>query len=838
MKYPRLLRLAWRESRGSRGRLLLLMASITLGVAALTGVRSFSTVLLRAVNENSKALLGADLVLKSFQRPSPEAEAFALSLPGEKAREISFLSMVSFPESGRTRLVQIRALDGGFPFYGTLVSDPPQAAAEYQRDGTALVDHSLMTQLKVSVGQHIKIGGLELRIAGAVDQIPGESPVSEMIAPRVFLPRRFAEESGLLQIGSRASYRIYYRTAADVEHLLSTERMQLDRFHYIGQTAGERSKAVGDVIRNISTFLALSSCFALLLGALGVFSSAAVFSREKLPTVAILRALGAGSTAAAGIFEIQVLTASFCAGLLGVAGGWLLEQCLPLIFRELLPVDVLPRFSLTNAAEGILVGVLVGVSSTWILLSRLRVVPAAAVLRLQSDDILPPDPVRFVRLAVCGGAAALLMILQAESLRRGLEYFCGAVAAGLVFWAAGKIVLRLSQVLARDVLPYSIRQGVLNLSRPGNQTAIVLLLSGFTVFLVTALLLGKQTILQQIAVSADASRPNIVLFDIQPDQVEAVQDFLHRHQAPVLDMVPMVTMRLKSVDGRNTAELLKDPQSRIPSWVLQREYRSSYRNTLRDSETLAAGEFVGSIGKGESPVPISLEQGIAEKLHVGLGSRLTFDVQGVAVDTVVRSLRTVDWQRIEPNFFVVFPQGVLEDAPQFRMISSRTPSEAASAELQRDAVQEFPGISLIDLSVVLRIVDQVLARLGTVLEVVAAALFVISLAVLANAVRSSALTRAREQALLKVLGATRRHLLLMNAAEFVTLAFAACVTGCLLAVVAAAVIARFWFSSPFRFSPLPLLEVSAACLFVMLAAGLLLPLRDYRRSSLQVLRSE
>ena len=225
-----------------------------------------------------------------------------------------------------------------------------------------------------------------------------------------------------------------------------------------------------------------------------------------------------------------------------------------------------------------------------------------------------------------------------------------------------KALIFLTRKLAFPALPFAWRQGLANLHRPNNRTLLLLLALGLGTFLMASLYLVQQTLLTQLVSAGGANQANTILFDIQSDQQAGVTNLIRSLNLPVLDEAPIITMRLASVKGRTVESIMADKQSHVQKWGLRHEYRSTISDHLRDGEKLLAGTWqAGTVGSG-GVAPISLEEGVAKELHVGVGDELTFDVQGVPVKTRVASLREVDWRRVQPNFFVVFPRGVLDDA--------------------------------------------------------------------------------------------------------------------------------------------------------------------------------
>jgi putative ABC transport system permease protein len=361
---------------------------------------------------------------------------------------------------------------------------------------------------------------------------------------------------------------------------------------------------------------------------------------------------------------------------------------------------------------------------------------------------------------------------------------------------------------------------------------------GLGTFLMMTLYLTHAVLVQEVSLWGRGHQPNIVLFDIQTDQQEEIRDLVQSFHVPVLQEVPIVTMRLTSVGGRSVEDILKDPKNSIPESALQREYRSTYRDHLIDTEKLILGKWQERVASEAAPVLVSLEEGIAQRLKASLGDELVFDVQGLPVVTRVGSLRKVEWERVQPNFFVVFPTGVLDQAPQFHVMVLRTPGNEVSARLQQAVFQRFPNVSAIDLALIVAIIDTILSKVAFVVRFIAFFSILTGLMVLAGAVITGKYQRIRESILLRTLGAKKAQILKIMIVEYFFLGSFAALTGLLLAWAGSWALARFVFEAPF----VPVLLPSLAALLIVTGLGILIGLANSRgvtsRPPLEVLRAE
>ena len=817
-------KMAWRDSRSSRGQLLLFSASIVLGVAALVAISGFRANLKTALDSQAKSLLGADLALSGRQPLTGKAEALVDSLGGAQAREVRFSSMVYFPRSGGSRLAQVRAGETAFPFYGTVEVEPLHGPAQLDRGPFALVEESLMEQFQARPGDEVRIGERSFRIAGRLRQMPGESLGGSLFGGRVYIPLAYLDETGLMVRGNTASYRVYLKFEDEIEPTALLRRIepQLLEFGLRAETVAERKARVGRTFENSADFLNLVGFIALLLGGLGVASSVHVYVKRKVPTAALLRCLGAKAPQTLGIYLCQALGLSLAGILGGILLGVGLQYFLPGVLADFLLVDIPFHLSWSGIAGAGLIGlILAWLFSIQPLLFVRRLSPLAALRMDYEAGRQPFDWAQWlVRLAI---VAAILVFALVHTSR--WTYAVGFVLGLLISLALLAAAARLSMALIRRFFPlswsYPWRQGLANLHRPHNQTLVLVLSIGFATFLVMLLYLVHQGLLGQIMRAGGKGQPDMVLFDVQGDQKAELADLLRGFGAPVLQEMPVVAMRLQSIRGKSVAQHLRDPGNTIPNWALRREYRSTYRGGLLENEELLRGSWPVGEGESGSPPLVSLDEGIARRLEAGLGDELVFDVQGMLVATRVGSIRRVNWRKVQPNFFVVFPPGVLEKAPQFHVLVTRAGAGTAAAAIQRAAVGRFPNVSVIDLALILKTIDEILQKVSFVLRFMALFSIVAGLTVLVGVIGNSRYQRLRENALLRVLGASRRQVFLILGVEYLCLAGAAAVGGVLLAWLGSWVLARLVFQSPFVPAFLPSLGVCLLVTSVTVLIGVL-----------------
>ncbi len=789
---------AWRDARGSRGQASLYAFSMALGIAALVAMTSFGADLDRAVGDQTKNLVGADLTVRGNQPFSPEVEAFFDTVPGESASLMSFASMAAFPKSDQALLARVRAIEGGFPFYGELETTPADAASALHEGPAAIVDRSLMARIGAQIGDPIRLGQREFRIEAVLEAAPGEPPVASLMGPRIYIPMRYVEETGLVQRGSRVFYTRAFKLPAQVnpDALAASHKQMLREERLSVTTAASRRRELGQAMANLTRFLNLTACLALLLGGLGVAAAVHYHVKRKTRQIAALRCLGATVRQAAMVFMLQVMAISLAAATAGALLGTAIQFLTPRLVAEWLPFSFTPQIQPRAIAVGVAWGLLLS--------ALLALAPLAGVRRISPLLSFRPElsetPGRdWAQIAIYGAAAAAWWAFAAVQLRSPWQgaAFVGALLAGVAaLYAVARLLSWAARRLLSPRLPFAWRHGLASLFRPRNQTSVFLIILGMGVVLTSTLAGARSMLLGQFDAALTRNRANFIAFDIQSDQADGVAEIMAADGLAAGAPIPIVPMRLAKIKGRPVAELMDE--SGIPQWMLRHEYRSTYRDSLVETETLEAGAWVAESAPGQSPVPISIERDIARALGLALGDTVEMDVMGLPLALEVASLRRVDWQSMQPNFYVVFPKGALEEAPQMFIQAAKTNSAEEAARLQRDLAAAYPNVSSFDMTQVIASIDQLLGKAEAVIRFLAGLCIAAGFALLASAVWNSRYQRLGEHALLRTLGASRRQMAQITLTEYFFLGLFAALTGLILAILANWGLGRLFFEdSPF-----------------------------------------
>lgn len=833
--------MAWRDSRRNRSRLLLFISSIILGIAALVAINSFSENLQKDIAKEAKTLLGADLVIEGNHPAGDTLQPFFDSISLTQAQTISFASMVYFPKNGGTRLSQIKVLEGDYPFYGKMATTPPNAFRSFRTGKKALVEKTLMLQFNLEIGDSVRIGNESFLIDGQLNSSPGRAGVAGSVAPVVYIPMDYLEETGLVKFGSRVWYQYYFKIDEVIqEDTLSgrvKERIKHTSLNF--DTVEDRQQGVKRAFNDMTTFLNLVGFIALLLGCIGVASSVHIYIKDKISTIAILRCLGAKGKYAFWIYLIQVISLGFIGGILGALLGTLMQVVLPAVLGEFLVIqDVSADISFTAIGQGILMGLFITILFALLpLLSIRRISPLRTLRASYEEDTASRDPLKWlVYLGIFSFVAGFTFLQTGEV--ESLFFPLGVGIAFLLLAGVAKLVTMAVRKFFPKGWSYVWRQSIANLYRPNNQTLILIVTVGLGAAMISNLFFIKDLLLKQVSFAGIGDQPNMIIFDIQSPQKDEVAALTLEHGLPLMQEVPIVTMRLEKINEETKADRLLDTISKKRSlWVFEREFRCTYRDTLIETEELIDGEWTGEVGE-DGIIYVSISENITDNLRAGVGDTLTFNVQGAIIETIIGSVREVNFDRLQTNFMIVFPKGVLEPAPQFHVVVSRVDSEEQSASFQRALIDKFPNIAVIDLTQILKSVEEVLNKVSFVIRFMALFSILTGLLVLISSVVLSKFQRIQESVLLRTLGANKKQILWINALEYFMLGSLATLTGIGLSLIGSYLMAQFMFEIPFSADWLSQFGVFFSITGLTVLIGMLNSRDVVRKPPLEVLRKE
>ena len=834
-----------RESRAAGGRLLFFTLCLAIGVAAVVGVSAIIEAMEDGLREESRVLLAADLRVTG-RSPLPDSldGAFGeLAFQRSDVRELA--AMVSVPARvgdgdaagpAGSRLVELKVVDERYPFYGELVLAPAGLSTADLDPEAAFVGSDLMAALRLSPGDELMLGGAPFRVAAEVIDEPDRLDFSLTLGPRVFVSHAGLERTNLHVAQSRVRYRALYRL--DGPPALGHDELEELEDHIERTVPGslqvsthtEAQPSVRRSLRQVEDYLGLVALLSLLLGGIGVAQIVRAWLAGRAQSVAVMRCLGFRAGEVAGLYLGHV-------ALLALAGclvGGVLGASLPLVVRSLAP-DLFPGsgsnlWQPLSMLRGIGLGLFVALLFSLPPLAAVWRVPPAAVLRAEAVPLGAPRGVRIgAPLALLGGVLVSAW-LQGGEWDEAAIFSAGLLALAGLLYGAARLVTALVARLPRGSLGPYLENGLAALARPGAGTTGAIVALGLGVMVVLSMLLIERRLAQELRDVLPQDAPSVFLVDVQPDQWDGVRATMEAEGARSIDTVPVVMARLRAIDGISVRELAA--RGRRRSWTLTREQRLTWMQELPEDNEIVAGELWSDPERFE----VSLEEEFAEDLGVGLGTLLRFDVQGVPLEVVVTSLRAVEWRSFAINFFLVVEPGALEEAPHFRIAAARLDQEDQEYALQNELARSFPNVTLLRIRPIIDKVAAVLDRVALGVRGLGSFTVLTGLVILAGAVGTTALRRAREAALLKTLGVTRAGVTRLFAVEYALSGLLAGAIGALGALA----LAWGFLDHLLEIDPrLPLLAIPLSALATALLAtlsGLSASLRALRVRPMETLR--
>ena len=836
-----------RESRGARGRLVFFALCLAVGVAAVVAVAGFSATLRAGLRAEARELMAADLKLSGSKPAPPEIEALLAAEPGiEITRVAELVTVVAAPAgtpgAGRSRVVELKAVDGRFPYYGELTLAPARPLDELLANRGAVAAPELLERLGLKVGDPISVGGRLFTLTGTVLAEPDRLGRAFTLGPRLFLSGASLAETGLAETGSRVRRALLLRLAGAANAERATElgarlRAALPEPAFFRvETFAEGQPELRRGVDRTERFLGIVALLSLLIGGVGVAQTVRAWLAARLDSIAVWKALGGRPRELALLYLGQTAALALAGSALGAAAGVALERAAPALLGSLLPKLPPPAFDAVAVGRGLALGV--GIALLFALpplFAALRV-PAARVLR---RDV---EPLPAGRAATA--AAALLLVagvagfatLQAGSPLWGGLFALGVATTTLVLAGGARLLVGLVHRLPRLRLPLPLRYGLSALGRPGSATVASIVALGLGAMVVVGMRTIESGLTGRLRSDLPTDAPTAFLIDIQPTQWPGVRAEIESAGATRIDSVPVVMARLSEIDGRPVAELAEKAESsegRERRWAFTREQRLTYLEQLPADNQIVQGALWSDPDRAE----VSVEEEFAGDLGLQLGSRIVFDVQGVPVEVTVTSIRKVRWETFGINFFLVVEPGVLDKAPQLRIAAIRLPA-GGEQKLQDTLAAAYPNVTLFAIRDVLEKVAAVLDRIGLGVRFLGGFTALAGIAILAGGIAAGAALRGREVALVKSLGMTRGGVALLFATEAAIAGALAGAIGAVAGTALAAVVLERGMEIPYRLDLVPPLAAVAGAALLAVAAGLAASLRPLAVRPLEALRSE
>lgn len=803
---------ALRELKNNRKFCLFYVFNLCLGLTGFIALNGFSASLDHAIKNRSRAVLGGDLGMSSRRPIAGNEVAIAEKLLGsniQKSQTTEMFSMIA-TEKQKTLLVQLKAIEENYPFYGSIelvnqgaVNAPLQS--KLKTENRIWIYADLVHQLQVNVGDSLKIGDSTFVIDDIIKTDPAAG-ISTNMAPRIFLNRNHLEKTNLIKKGTIAWNSVIFHLPGRDNTAITEARdaifKALDTPDVRVFTHENASEQMANIMVRLNDFLGLTSLVALFLAGIGSAFLFRSYFRKNLKQIAILISLGAQRQTAYSYYILQIfvlgLSSFFLATLLSLA----VMNGLTSLTKELLPAD----FTVHLTALSLLISALVSTfGSIAISLPTLLEINSLSPAVLLTEATKEKQQISWpVLLSVLPGLFMFwgLAILLAKS------YFVGSIFTGL-FLASGVLLAFIGVFLftkvAGQLTPryLSLRLALRNLARNQLTTAICFVAIGLSSLLLNLIPQLRTTLTNELRNPLDSKLPSFFLFDVQQDQVDEFGHFLQSKNIKASNISPMIIARLVKVNDQDFDKgsgADSDGFSREEEREMRfrnRGFNLSYRAQLTDSETIAKGvDFRGAYQEGGNQLPeISVEKRFAERLGLKINDKLTFDIESIPIEGRIVNLRHVRWTSFQPNFFVQFQPGVLEIAPKTFIATLPQMADSQKAELQNSLVEKFPNISLIDVSKLIESIGGILEQMALALTFMSILCLLTGFVVIYSIANHQATAQKWEIGLLKTLGAQFTAIRMQFIWQFSLISVIAILVGALLSIVANGIFATVVFNS-------------------------------------------
>ncbi|MGB9408020.1 MAG: FtsX-like permease family protein, partial [Terracidiphilus sp.] len=777
--------IGWRDLRSAPAKFGFVLLSVAVGVASLVGVRGFSESFRRTLSTEARSLMAGDMSARIFHQPTTtetdKINAIAKPAGIRTTWVTETVSMASVPPDPVPLLVSLKAVDPSeYPYYGTADLQPAMSLEQALDGDSAVVADEFLIRLNAHVGQTLRLGGRSFRIAAVLEQEPDRLSAGAGLGPRVMISQAALERTGLISPGSRAGQRLLMKlpSQADDSSHLEAFRKQVESALPDAQVMDfrEGNPGLNKGLDNATAILSLICLVAMVLGAIGVAMAMHAHLEQRMDMLAILKAVGASSGDLLRIFLLQTLGLGLAGGLLGVAAGVGVMAALPTVFGKLLPVHATLEFPWRSVAAGLGTGLLTTLLFCLPPLLDVRNVRPVLVLRRLVEQ--GPQGVggwfarwwarrlqlgiSVVVIAALGGIAWAL----SDSVKVGGWFALIFTIALIVLLLLAFVALRVLRFLLNRVrlrLPSFLRHGLANLYRPGNQSAAVLAALGTGVMLILAVYLMQSALVRDIRETASPRLPNIFLIDVTTDELAGVKEFF-AHQPGVsqtigqtLDLMPVVTGRFVSLNGKPVEQL---KEQHFPRRLLENA-------ELSWADAPPAGDKVtqGKWWTDSDAAELAISEGVAERLHLGLGTTVELDVGGAVRTLKVSAIYRADGQHLGARVPFMLPSGQLKDQPATWYGGAHVDPKQVAA-LERALFQTYPTITVINLADVLERIESVVDQITFVVRFLAGFSIFAGLMILASSIASTRFRRMREAVVLKTLGATRMRIVRTFSVEF------------------------------------------------------------------------
>ncbi|WP_297322105.1 FtsX-like permease family protein [uncultured Bartonella sp.] len=815
-------RFALREMRGGLKGFYIFIALIALGVAAIGAVDNVSRNISHELQNQGRTILAGDMRFSQTQRPANETEMAFFQKNGKVCETILMRSMARRVDSDDSTLVEIKAVDKYYPFYGELKTTPPNRLEKLfeKEDGQeygVVAQKLLLDRLQLHVGDKIKVGNIKLSIRAVVDEEPDLLSEGFQLGPRLFMSTEALKTTGLLEPGSLRNfvYKIAFAISSDdhLQRLKQQSEKQFSNSEWSIRTRLDATPVLAKNLERFTSFLTLIGLTALIVGGVGVANSVATYMDEKRNVIAIFKALGASSRMIMEIYFSQIMLIA----LIGIAIGLCFAIVTPfvasLIVSHYLPFFTHARIYPVSLLLALVFAVLTTAAFAFIPLSRARYISVTTLLRpFVASYKINHEKSSLVIVAILFITIVLLAVWSASDHRMAALFLVAVTAVFVVLRLLAALISSVARKCAHARSPV-LRLAITNIYRPGSITPSVVLALGLGLTLLVTLSSIDSNLRAVLTDSVPEKTPDFFFMDIRKSDAENFSRFLKdKDPQGLLKIMPTLRARITKLNNVAAKDVKVSENS---EWVLRGDRNITYSEKMPENTVLSEGKWWN--GQDGNNSEISFSQREARGLHLKLGDTVTVNILGHEITSRVTSLRDVDWDSFNMNFVMIFSPNTLKNAPHVFLATFKSGNDTFvdEAQIMRDIAHNFPSITIVPVHQLLGDARKIVGEIGMAIRVSSFIAILAAILVLIGTLSASNRARIHDAVILKTLGATRKMLLKAYLYEYAIIGCVTAIFASLAGELAGSLIARYQMD-------IDNIHITAGTGFVVIVAALIL----------------
>lgn len=809
------LRFIFRDFRNSPWFFFFFILNFAIGLTGFVAIDSFKVGIQKSLKENSKEYLSADLVVTARRKLLDSEVQIARDTFKEmkmssyqEGKLIEFFTMVA--SANGSRLVQLKAIDESYPFYGKMVLKEKGIITngvdkEINNSFKAWIYPELLTQLNLKIGDKVKIGKLEFEIADTITEDSTQTFRLASIAPKIYIGYHTIEETGLIQLGSTLSdVRLYkFNTDADPSFIKKNLFKKYTDPSIQVSSPEDAEEDSGRTIGYLNDYLGLVSLVGLFLAMIGATYLFRSFLNSKIQSIAVLNVLGLDFKKAFWITVLQLIMTGFLSALVALCLSVAITPFIQNLVEQFTSSQINAHLQPQSIAIAIVVSIFGILFSSFPYLVSMNRIQTAELLQESVRLNLPvrlKDYFYFMPLILF---FYILSILQSNSFKVGSLFFACLFGSIFILYLFAIALLKIFSFIKTQ--NQSFNQAILYITRKRSNSIPTLLSLSVAALLLNLIPQIKVGLLEEFQIQKNSKLPSLFLFDIQDEQVSDLKKILIEENTELSNLSPMVRARIISVNDKpfeknvSSNQVFKTREEETEARFRNRGFNLSYRDYLSPAEKITDGHFpVQKYDTTGKNIPeVSIEKKFAERLGFQLSDKLKFDIQGVEIEGIITSFRSVKWNSFQPNFFILFQSGVLDESPKSWLASIAQTDANKNSLLQNKIVEKFPNISIVDIERTVRRVLDMISKMSLALQFMSFLSLLAGVFVIYSISREQTLTRRWDLNLTKILGSQLSEILKQNIFEAVLIGFSSAFIGVLISIFLAYFLSIYVFGGVF-----------------------------------------